>query len=150
MAPHADANEWANIKPDIVTVGKAISRGLYPVRGVLSSKDTMLVVEPGTHGSTHGGNPLGCAVSTLALEVMEDEDLTGIEALNSPIIKTVRGKGLLNATVMDESAANGRTVWGLCLLLKSKGILAKPTHGDIIRFAPPLAISEAGLQKASA
>lgn len=128
-------SQWANIKPDIVTLGKAISGGLYPVSCVLSSKEIMLVVEPGTHGSTYGGNPLGCAVSIRALEVMEEEDLTakaerlghvfreGIKALNSPIIKTVRGRGLLNATVIDESAANGRTAWDLCLLLKSKGLL---------------------------
>lgn len=96
----------------------------------------MLVVEPGTHGSTYGAIPLGCAVSIRALEVMEEEDLTvkaerldhvlreDIKALNSPIIKTVRGKGLLNATVIDESAPNGRAAWDLCLLLKSKGLLA--------------------------
>ncbi|KAH7126387.1 pyridoxal phosphate-dependent transferase [Dactylonectria estremocensis] len=152
-------SEWAGIKPDIVTLGKAISGGLYPVSCVLSSREIMLVVEPGTHGSTYGGNPLGCAVSIRALEIMEEEDLTaqaerlghvfreGIKALNNPIIKTVRGKGLLNATVIDESAANGRTAWDLCLLLKSKGLLAKPTHGDIIRFAPPLVISETELRK---
>ncbi|KAK7414448.1 ornithine aminotransferase [Neonectria punicea] len=152
-------SQWANIKPDIVTLGKAISGGLYPVSCVLSSKEIMLVVEPGTHGSTCGGNPLGCAVSIRALEIMEEEDLTakaerlgqvfreGIRALNSPIIKTVRGKGLLNATVIDASKANGRTAWDLCLLLKSKGLLAKPTHGDIIRFAPPLVISETELRK---
>ena len=152
-------SEWAGIKPDMVTLGKAISGGLYPVSCVLSSKEIMLVVEPGTHGSTYGGNPLGCAVSIRALEIMEEEDLTAkaerygnifrdsLKALNNPILKVIRGKGLLNAVVIDESAANGRTAWDLCLLLKSKGLLAKPTHGDIIRFAPPLVISEAELQK---
>ncbi|KAF5976762.1 ornithine aminotransferase [Fusarium coicis] len=152
-------SQWANIKPDLVTLGKAISGGMYPVSCVLSSKEVMLVVEPGTHGSTYGGNPLGCAVSIRALEIMEEEDLTakaeklgnmfrdGLKALNTPILKVIRGKGLLNAVVIDESAANGRTAWDLCLLLKSKGLLAKPTHGDIIRFAPPLVISEEELRK---
>ncbi|KAH7013729.1 ornithine aminotransferase [Ilyonectria destructans] len=141
-------SQWANIKPDIVTLGKAISGGLYPVSCVLSSKEIMLVVEPGTHGSTYGGNPLGCAVSIRALEAQRlgHAFREGIKALSSLIIKTVRGKGLLNATVINESAANGRTAWDLCLLLKSKGLMAKPTHGDIIRFAPPLVISEAELQ----
>lgn len=128
-------SEWAGIKPDMVTLGKAISGGMYPVSAVLSSKEIMLVVEPGTHGSTYGGNPLGCAVSIRALEILEEEDMTakaerlgnifrdGVVALKSPIIKTVRGKGLLNAVVIDESAASGRTAWDLCLLLKSKGLL---------------------------
>ncbi|KAL7948307.1 pyridoxal phosphate-dependent transferase [Trichoderma barbatum] len=152
-------SEWAGIKPDMVTLGKAISGGMYPVSAVLSSKEIMLVVEPGTHGSTYGGNPLGCAVSIRALEILEEEDMTakaerlghifrdGVAALKSPIIKTVRGKGLLNAVVIDESATSGRTAWDLCLLLKSKGLLAKPTHGDIIRFAPPLVITEEELNK---
>ncbi|KPM36809.1 Ornithine aminotransferase [Neonectria ditissima] len=152
-------SQWAGIKPDIVTLGKAISGGLYPVSCILSSKEIMLVVEPGSHGSTYGGNPLGCAVSIRALEIMEEEDLTAkaerlgnvfrdsLAALNTPILKVIRGKGLLNAVVIDEEAASGRTAWDLCLLLKSKGLLAKPTHGDIIRFAPPLVISDEDLQK---
>ncbi|KAK0386231.1 hypothetical protein NLU13_6068 [Sarocladium strictum] len=152
-------SEWAGIKPDMVTLGKAISGGMYPVSAVLSSKEIMLVVEPGTHGSTYGGNPLGCAVSIRALEIMQEEDLTakaeklgnifrdGLKALNNPIIKVIRGKGLLNAVVIDEAAASGRTAWDLCILLKSKGLLAKPTHGDIIRFAPPLVITEAEIRK---
>ncbi|KAJ2906834.1 hypothetical protein MKZ38_010332 [Zalerion maritima] len=188
-------SEWANIKPDMVTLGKAISGGLYPVSCVLSSKEIMLVLEPGSHGSTYGGNPLGCAVSLRALEIMEEEQLTEkadkygnifrseLASLKSPIIKTIRGKGLLNAVVIDESAAAGRTAWDLCILLKEKGVLsdagkkyvgllsriavwlknywrtsmltqdgweqqAKPTHGNIIRFAPPLVISEEQLRKA--
>ena len=152
-------SEWAGIKPDMVTLGKAISGGMYPVSAVLSSKDIMLVVEPGTHGSTYGGNPLGCAISIRALELMEEGDLTaqadklgrifrdGLAELKSPIIKTIRGKGLLNAVVIDESQTSGRTAWDLCMLLRSKGLLAKPTHGDIIRFAPPLVISETQLRK---
>lgn len=128
-------SQWAGIKPDIVTLGKAISGGLYPVSCILSSKEIMLVVEPGSHGSTYGGNPLGCAVSIRALEIMEEEDLTAraerlgnvfrdsLAALNTPILKVIRGKGLLNAVVIDEEAASGRTAWDLCLLLKSKGLL---------------------------
>ncbi|KAK8056660.1 Ornithine aminotransferase [Apiospora rasikravindrae] len=153
-------SEWAGIKPDMVTLGKAISGGMYPVSCVLSSKEIMLVVEAGTHGSTYGGNPLGCAVSIRALEIMEEEQLTekaeklgnifreSIAAFKSPVVKTIRGKGLLNAVVIDESKTNGHSAWDLCLLLKDKGLLAKPTHGNIIRFAPPLVISETQLQKA--
>ncbi|KAI0879256.1 ornithine aminotransferase [Hypoxylon argillaceum] len=153
-------SEWAGIKPDMVTLGKAISGGMYPVSCVLSSKEIMLVVEPGTHGSTYGGNPLGCAVSIRALELMEEEQLTqkaerlgnvfreSLASLKSPVIKTIRGKGLLNAVVVDESQTNGHSAWDLCLLLKEKGLLAKPTHGDIIRFAPPLVITDAQMQAA--
>ncbi|KAK3692422.1 pyridoxal phosphate-dependent transferase [Podospora appendiculata] len=152
--------EWSGIKPDIVTLGKAISGGMYPVSCVLADKEVMMVVEPGTHGSTYGGNPLGCAVSIRALELVEEEKLVekaealgkifrdGIEALNSPIVETVRGKGLLNAVVINEEAASGRTAWDLCILLKEKGLLAKPTHGNIIRFAPPLVITEEELRGA--
>ncbi|KAI1268300.1 ornithine-oxo-acid transaminase [Xylariaceae sp. FL1019] len=155
-------SEWAGIKPDMVTLGKAISGGMYPVSCVLSSKEIMLVVEPGTHGSTYGGNPLGCAVSIRALELMEEEQLTqkaeklgnvfreALAAFKSPAIKTIRGKGLLNAVVIDESQTNGHSAWDLCVLLKDKGLLAKPTHGNIIRFAPPLVITENELQKAIA
>lgn len=153
------ASDWAGIKPDMITLGKAISGGMYPVSAVLANKDILGVVEPGTHGSTYGGNPLGCAVSIRALELIEEEKMIenaeklgkifreGIKEINSPIIKLVRGKGLLNACVIDEAAANGRTAWDLTLLLKSKGLLAKPTHGDIIRFTPPLVITEAELRK---
>jgi ornithine--oxo-acid transaminase len=138
----------------------------------------MMVVEPGTHGSTYGGNPLGCAVSIRALELVEEEDLIRkadklgrlfrdeLAALKSPIIQTIRGKGLLNAVVINETAAGGRSAWDLCLLLKEKGLLvrgtlfqkvvklgltnvkqAKPTHGNIIRFAPPLVITEGEMRK---
>ncbi|KAI1085811.1 ornithine aminotransferase [Whalleya microplaca] len=153
-------SEWAGIKPDMVTLGKAISGGMYPVSCVLSNKDIMLVVEPGTHGSTYGGNPLGCAVSIRALELVEEEQLTqkaeklgnifrdSLASLKSPVVKTIRGKGLLNALVIDESQTNGHSAWDLCVLLKERGLLAKPTHGNIIRFAPPLVISETQLRKA--
>ncbi|EQK99166.1 ornithine aminotransferase [Ophiocordyceps sinensis CO18] len=152
-------SEWSGVKPDMVTLGKAISGGMYPVSAVMSSKEVMLVVEPGTHGSTYGGNPLGCAVSIRALELIDEENMIGnaerlgnmfrdgLGALKSPVIKAIRGKGLLNAIVIDESATSGRTAWDLCLLLKKKGLLAKPTHGDIIRFAPPLVITETELRK---
>lgn len=133
-------SEWSGVKPDMVTLGKAISGGMYPVSAVLASKEVMLVVEPGTHGSTYGGNPLGCAVSLRALELVEEEGLVeraerlgrvfreGVEALGSPVVETVRGKGLLNAVVIDEAKADGRTAWDLCLLLKEKGILvSQPT-----------------------
>ena len=147
-------SEWSNIKPDMVTLGKAISGGMYPVSCVLSSKEVMLTIEPGTHGSTYGGNPLGCAVSIRALEIMEEEKLTeraemlgnllrqGLNDIKSPMITLVRGKGLLNAIVIDESKTGGHSAWDLCMLLKSKGLLAKPTHQNIIRLAPPLVISE--------
>lgn len=153
-------SEWSNIKPDMVTLGKAISGGMYPVSCVLGSKEIMLTIEPGTHGSTYGGNPLGCAVSIRALEIMEEEDLTakaealgkilrqGLEDLKSPMIKLVRGKGLLNAIVIDESKTGGHSAWDLCMLLKSKGLLAKPTHENIIRLAPPLVITEEQIKKA--
>jgi len=153
-------SQWANIKPDMVTLGKAISGGMYPVSCVLASKEIMLTIEPGTHGSTYGGNPLGCAVSIRALEIMEEEDLTaraealgkifrqGLEDLKTPMIKLVRGKGLLNAIVIDESKTGGHSAWDLCMLLKSKGLLAKPTHENIIRLAPPLVISEAEIKEA--
>jgi ornithine--oxo-acid transaminase len=128
-------SEWAGIRPDMVTLGKAISGGMYPVSCVLANRDVMGVVEPGTHGSTYGGNPLGCAVSIRALELVEEERLAekadrlgrlfreGVEAFRSPAVQTVRGKGLLNAVVIDESKAGGRTAWDLCLLLKEKGVL---------------------------
>jgi ornithine--oxo-acid transaminase len=172
-------SEWSGIKPDLITLGKAISGGMYPVSCVLGSKEIMLTIEPGTHGSTYGGNPLGCAVSIRALEVMEEEDLTaraemlgnrlrkGLAEINSPMITTIRGKGLLNAIVIDETKTGGHTAWDLCMLLKSKGLLvgrcvhvglgdkfadigkqAKPTHQNIIRLAPPLIITEAEIQEA--
>ncbi|KAF3482935.1 ornithine aminotransferase [Arthroderma uncinatum] len=146
--------EWSGVKADLVLLGKAISGGMYPVSCVLGRKDVMLTIEPGTHGSTYGGNPLGCAIAIRALELIRDEKMvdraltlgeqfrTGLNAIKSPIIKTVRGRGLLNAMVVDESQTNGHTAWDLCMLMKSKGLLAKPTHQNIIRFAPPLVITE--------
>ena len=113
----------------------------------------MLCFEPGTHGSTYGGNPLACAVAIAALQVVKDENLvqraaelgdyfrSSLRAINSPLVSIVRGKGLFVAVVIDETKTNGRTAWQLCLLLKSRGLLAKPTHVNIIRLAPPLVIS---------
>ncbi|KAL4739886.1 ornithine aminotransferase [Aspergillus similis] len=153
-------HEWSGIKPDMVLLGKAISGGMYPVSCVLGRKDVMLTVEPGTHGSTYGGNPLACAVAIRALEVVQEENMveraeklgqafrSGLEAIQNPIIQTVRGKGLLNAIVIDETKTNGHTAWDLCMLMKEKGLLAKPTHQNIIRLAPPLVITEEEIAKA--
>ncbi|KAJ6104631.1 hypothetical protein N7523_010951 [Penicillium sp. IBT 18751x] len=153
-------HEWSGIKPDMVLLGKAISGGMYPVSCVLGRKDVMLTVEPGTHGSTYGGNPLGCAVAIRALEVVKEENMVeraetlghifrqGLEDLKSPLIQTVRGKGLLNAIVIDESKTNGCSAWDLCMLMKEKGLLAKPTHQNIIRLAPPLVITEEEIAQA--
>ncbi|ODN80597.1 ornithine-oxo-acid transaminase [Cryptococcus amylolentus CBS 6039] len=153
--------EWDNIRPDMVILGKALSGGMYPVSCVLADKDIMLCIKPGEHGSTYGGNPLGCAVAMTALDVLVKEDLANrsqklgeifrseLTKLNSPFIKLIRGRGLFNGVVIDETASKkGRTAWQLCLLMKSKGLLAKPTHVNIIRFAPPLVISEEDIRKA--
>lgn len=152
--------EHSNVKPDMILLGKAISGGVTPVSAVLSSKEIMLCIEPGTHGSTYGGNPLSCAVAIAALQVVKDENLVqradtmgekfrrGLEPLlKTGIVSEIRGKGLLNAIVIDSSKANGRTAWDLCLLMKDKGLLAKPTHEHIIRLAPPLVISEDDITK---
>lgn len=153
---------YAGVKPDIVLLGKAISGGVYPVSAVLSSKEIMLTLTPGSHGSTYGGNPLACRVAMAALQVVKDEELVAkserlgellrskleeLKAESNGIISEVRGKGLLSAVVIDDSKANGRTAWDLCLLMKDEGVLAKPTHDDIIRLAPPLVISEEDLLK---
>ncbi|KAF2456769.1 putative L-ornithine aminotransferase Car2 [Lineolata rhizophorae] len=147
-------HEWSGIKPDMVLLGKAISGGMYPVSCVLGSKDVMLTIEPGTHGSTYGGNPLGSAVAIRALEIIRDEGMieraetlghmfrNGLQEINSPMVKVIRGKGLLNAIVIDEAKTNGHSAWDLCMMFKEKGLLAKPTHQNIIRLAPPLVITE--------
>lgn len=128
-------HEWSGIKPDLVLLGKAISGGMYPVSCVLGSRDVMLTIEPGTHGSTYGGNPLGCAIAIRALEIVRDEGLVeraerlgtlfreGLSQLNSPLVSTIRGKGLLNAIVIDESRTGGHSAWDLCMLMKDKGLL---------------------------
>lgn len=132
-------HEWSGIKPDLVLLGKAISGGMYPVSAVLGSKEVMLTIEPGTHGSTYGGNPLGSAVAIRALEIVEEENLVqraqvlgemfrqglrDIQAKNS-MIELICGKGLLNAIIIDESKTNGHSAWDLCMLMKEKGLLVR-------------------------
>ena len=142
-------------KPDILILGKALSGGVFPVSAILSSNEIMLTIKPGEHGSTFGGNPLGCKVAMAALEVVRDEELVkNAEHLGSifrdqinkyietsNIAKLVRGKGLLNAIVINDSE-DSDTALNICKSMSSKGLLAKPTHGNIIRFAPPLVINE--------
>lgn len=151
------ACDYEDVKPDILILGKAISGGVFPVSAVLSSKEIMLCIKPGEHGSTFGGNPLACAVATAALEVVKQESLAAkafelgqvlrkeLKAIESDMISLVRGKGLLNAIVIKEK--NGKNAWDVCLALKENGLLAKPTHGNIIRFAPPLVITKDQLQE---
>jgi ornithine--oxo-acid transaminase len=131
--------EWSGIKPDLLLLGKALSGGMYPVSCVLGPRDVMLTVEPGTHGSTYGGNPLGSAVAIRALEIIRDEHLVeraerlghifrdGLRDLRSPAIKLVRGRGLLNAIVVDETKTAGHSAWDLCMLMKEKGLLVRVT-----------------------
>lgn len=147
------AIEYSGVRPDVVILGKALSGGVYPVSAVLADKDIMLVIKAGEHGSTYGGNPVAAAVAMAALQVLKDEKLaekamdlgekfrSGLSSINSPALAKVRGRGLLNAIVVDDSKSNGRTAWDLCLLMKEKGLLAKPTHNTIIRLAPPLTIT---------
>jgi len=146
------ACDHENVKPDILILGKALSGGVYPVSAVLCNDDVMLCIQPGEHGSTFGGNPLACAVAKTALEVVIDENLSDnanlmgnifreeLNKLNSSIIKEIRGKGLLNAIEIKKTSSI--SAWEICMLLKNKGLLAKPTHGNIIRFAPPLIINK--------
>ncbi len=153
------ACDHENVKPDILVLGKALSGGTIPVSAVLASNEIMLTIKPGEHGSTYGGNPLACAVAMEALKVLKDESLAenseklGIifrDEMNklkqdSDIIITVRGKGLFNAIVIKEK--NGKTAWDVCIEFAKEGLLAKPTHGDIIRFAPPLIINKEQLME---
>lgn len=146
------ACDGEGVRPDILILGKALSGGTMPVSAVLADDEVMLTIKPGEHGSTYGGNPLACAVAMEALQVLKDEHMaenaeamgcllrSQLEALQSPFIKTVRGKGLLNAIVIEHR--NKEAAWDLCLTLKDNGLLAKPTHGDKIRFAPPLLITK--------
>jgi len=146
------ACDHENVKPDILILGKAISGGVFPVSAVLANDDIMLVIKPGEHGSTFGGNPIACKVAIAALEVVKEEDLAAkaeslgqllrdeLNKINSGIVTLVRGKGLLNAIVIKPKA--GKEAWDICVALKENGMLAKPTHGDIIRFSPPLVITE--------
>jgi ornithine--oxo-acid transaminase len=148
------ACDHEGVKPDILVLGKALSGGILPVSAVLASNEIMLTIKPGEHGSTYGGNPLACAVAMEALKVLKDEKLAeNAEALgvifreemvklqnSTDIVTAVRGKGLFNAIVIKEK--NGKTAWDVCLKFAEEGLLAKPTHGDTIRFAPPLVITK--------
>ncbi|HNL65768.1 MAG TPA: ornithine--oxo-acid transaminase [Ferruginibacter sp.] len=149
---HMLACDAEQVRPDILVLGKALSGGILPVSAVLSDDAVMMTIKPGEHGSTYGGNPLACAVAMTALQVLKDENMAAqadamgellrseLRKLNSPFIETVRGKGLLNAIVIKHP--NPDAAWELCLALKENGLLAKPTHGDKIRFAPPLVINK--------
>lgn len=144
------ACDHENVKPDIVTLGKALSGGVYPISAVLANDNIMLVIQPGEHGSTYGGNPLASKIAITALEVIQEEKLAEnagklglilrneLSKLPKEIVKIVRGKGLLNAIVIDAKYDS----WDVCLRFRDNGLLAKPTHGDKIRFAPPLVINE--------
>ena len=146
------ACDHENVRPDMLILGKALSGGVLPVSAVLCDDEIMMTIKPGEHGSTYGGNPLACAVAIAALEVLKNESLAAnaeemgellrseIRKLNSPFVALVRGKGLLNAIVIEHT--NPEAAWDLCLTLKENGLLAKPTHGDKIRFAPPLVITK--------
>jgi ornithine--oxo-acid transaminase len=146
-----------NVRPDILILGKALSGGTLPVAAVLADDEIMLTIKPGEHGSTYGGNPLACKVAITALTVLKEEKMMEnaaamgellrqeLAALNSPYISTIRGKGLLNAIVIRHE--HPEAAWDLCLALKDNGLLAKPTHGDKIRFAPPLLITAAQIRE---
>ena len=149
------AIDYANIKPDILILGKALSGGVFPVSAVLANNEVMEVIRPGNHGSTFGGNPLACAVAIAALEVVKEENLaenafklgklfrSEMEKLidQTDLVRLVRGKGLLNAIVIND-AEDSSTAWDICMLLKENGLLAEPTHGNINRFAPPLVMTK--------
>lgn len=152
------ACDHEEVRPDVLILGKALSGGLFPVSAVLADDEVMLTIGPGEHGSTYGGNPLACKVAMAALEVLKEERLDENAAAMGNIfrermkqlakkteaISEIRGKGLLNAVVI-RPYEDGRTAWDVCLKLAENGLLAKPTHGDIIRFAPPLTISRSEL-----
>lgn len=146
------------VKPDILILGKALSGGTLPISAILANDEIMLTIKPGEHGSTFGGNPLASVVATASLEVLVEERMAenaekmgqlfraGIEKINSPYVKLVRGKGLMNAIVVQHDHKDA--AWKLCEQFKENGLLAKPTHGDKIRFAPPLVINETQMQEA--
>ncbi len=146
------ACDWENVKPDILILGKALSGGTIPVSAVLSSDEIILTIQPGEHGSTYGGNPLACAVAMEALQVLKDENMSEnanrlgeilkaeLKKIESPMIELIRGKGLFIAMVINEK--HGYTAYDICYEFMSRGLLAKPTHGNIVRFAPPLVITE--------
>lgn len=149
--------DYESVKPDMLILGKALGGGVLPVSAVLANDDIMLVLQPGQHGSTFGGNPLACRVALASLDVILEEKLTEqsfrlgnifrneLKKIESPLIKEVRGKGLLNAITV--SSETPQVAWDICLRLMDNGLLAKPTHGDKIRFAPPLVITESQLME---
>lgn len=151
------ACDWEDVHPDILILGKAISGGVLPVSAVLSSREIMMVIKPGEHGSTFGGFPLACTVAKAALDIVKDEKLTEraeklgkifraeLAKIDSPLIEKIRGKGLLNAVII--KSTGGIQAWDVCVKLKENGLLAKPTHDHIIRFAPPLVITEKQLME---
>jgi len=158
------ATDYEDVRGDILILGKALSGGVLPVSAVLANDEIMLTIQPGQHGSTFGGNPLACAVMQAALDVLLDENLADnafrlgeifreemrlVQRERPELIDLVRGKGLLNAVVINPTD-DGRTAWDVCVQLMERGLLAKPTHGDIIRFAPPLVITESELRDACA
>lgn len=152
------ACDHEGVRPDILILGKALSGGMMPISAVLADDDIMLTIKPGEHGSTFGGNPIAAKVAIAALSVLKDEKLAEnaerlghifrdeMKSIKSDMIELVRGKGLLNAVVIRPK--NGKTAWDVCLAMKDKGVIAKPTHEHIIRFAPPLVITEAQLREA--
>lgn len=153
------ASDHEDVRAEILILGKALSGGFYPASAVLADNSIMEVIRPGQHGSTFGGNPLACAVVMSALEVVKEEKLAEnaerlghvfrkrMEALTkTPLVRAVRGKGLLNAIMVNDSPES-TTAWDICISLMHNGLLAKPTHGNIIRFAPPLVITDAQLDQ---
>ncbi|PLW95083.1 MAG: ornithine--oxo-acid transaminase [Marinilabiliales bacterium] len=152
------AVDHEEVKPDILILGKALGGGVFPVSAVLANDDIMLTIKPGQHGSTFGGNPIAARVAIAALDVVKDENLCeraehlgkifrdAMEAIDSPMIEKVRGKGLLNAVIIKPT--NGKEAWDVCVKMAENGLIAKPTHQHIIRFAPPLIITEGQLQDA--
>lgn len=152
------ACDHEQVRPDILLLGKALSGGVFPVSAVLADDEVMLTIKPGEHGSTFGGNPLGCKVAIAALQVVKDERMaenaermgqlfrSEMATIESDMVELVRGKGLLNAVVIRNKP--DKTAWDVCMAMKEEGVLAKPTHGNIIRFAPPLIINEGELMEA--
>ena len=149
------ATDYEDARPDVLILGKALSGGVLPVSAVLADNEIMMCIKPGEHGSTYGGNPLACAVAKTALKIVKDENLEENAMLmgnyfrkkmndlakESDLVNLIRGKGLLNALVINDSE-DSSTGWDICLKMKEKGLIAKPTHGNIIRFAPPLVINK--------
>ena len=149
------ATDYEDARPDVLILGKALSGGVLPVSAVLADDEIMMCIKPGEHGSTYGGNPLACAVAKTALKIVKDENLEENAMLmgnyfrkkmndlakESDLVNLIRGKGLLNALVINDSE-DSSTAWDICLKMKEKGLIAKPTHGNIIRFAPPLVINK--------